>query len=113
MGQAARGTRFFSSVGVRLRFLWPLFCLATGAMAVSSAGLAAEWASPFEVVSNTPRFDTEESPVRLAPALDWQPFDAPFDLTVSLPIGLNRDAPNLGVFRLAIDKFPAARLLRR
>jgi len=82
-------------------------------MAVSSAVLAADWASPFEAISSTPRFDAEESLVRLAPALDWQPFDAPFDLAVSLPIGLNRDAPNRGVLRLAIYKFPTARLMRR
>ncbi len=65
------------------------------------------------ILESSVEFDAEESPVRLAPALYWQPFDAPFDLAVSLPIGLNRDAPKLGVFLLAIYEFPAARLARR
>lgn len=38
-------------------------------------------------------FDSEESPVRVAPALYWRPVDVPFDQAVSLPVGLNRIAP--------------------
>jgi opacity protein-like surface antigen len=58
-------------------------------------------------------FDSEESPVRLAPGLYWRPFDVPLDLAVSLPVGLNHDAPNLGVFVLMIFEFPASALKRR
>jgi hypothetical protein len=64
-------------------------------MAVSSAVSAAQWESPLDADSNTPSSG------------------APFNLAVSLPIGLNRDAPNLGVFLLVVYEFPAARLVRR
>jgi len=58
-------------------------------------------------------FDSEESPLRLAPGLYWRPFEVPLDLAVSLPIGLNGDAPNLGAYALVIYEFPASALTRR
>jgi hypothetical protein len=49
--------------------------------------------------------EADETPVRLAPGLYWSPCDKPVDFAVALPIGLNRDAPDFGVFLLAIIEF--------
>ncbi len=57
--------------------------------------------------------DSEESPVRIAPGLYWRPFDMPLDLAISLPIGLNSDAPEFGLIVLSIFEFPTSSLKRR
>jgi hypothetical protein len=44
----------------------------------------------------------EETPLRIAPGLYWRPWDEGVDLAVSLPIGLNADAPEIGVFLMAV-----------
>jgi hypothetical protein len=49
----------------------------------------------------------DEVPVRLAPGLYWHPFDKFLDLAISCPIGLNNDAPDIGLFLLAIMEFDA------
>ena len=49
--------------------------------------------------------ETDRTPVRLAPGLMWKLGDDGKELGISLPIGLNRDAPDLGVFVLLIIEF--------
>jgi hypothetical protein len=46
--------------------------------------------------------EPDRTPVRLAPALYWHPWEKTIDFAVSLPIGLNADAASLGVFFLFI-----------
>jgi hypothetical protein len=65
------------------------------------------------IVEANVEVDSEESPVRLAPGLYWRPFDVALDVAVSLPIGLNEDAPVLGLFLLAVFEFPASSIARR
>jgi hypothetical protein len=49
----------------------------------------------------------EETPLRVAPGLYWHPRCELLEFGVSVPIGLNRDAPDFGVFLLAIVEFDA------
>ncbi|NQT12616.1 MAG: hypothetical protein HQ582_07705 [Planctomycetes bacterium] len=49
--------------------------------------------------------ETDETPVRLAPGVYWQPDDANWEIGVSLPIGLSSDAPDIGVFALWTVEF--------
>lgn len=49
--------------------------------------------------------EADETPIRLAPGLYWSPCDKPVDFAIAFPIGLNRDAPDLGIFLLAIIEF--------
>jgi hypothetical protein len=48
---------------------------------------------------------SEETPVLLAPGLYGSSLLRPFDVAVSFPIGLNDDAPDFGVFFLAVLEF--------
>lgn len=50
---------------------------------------------------------SEETPVRLAPGLYFGSLMEPVDFAVSLPIGLNGDAPDFAVYLLAIIEFEA------
>ena len=47
----------------------------------------------------------DETPVRLAPGLYLRRAFDVVDLAISLPVGLNREAPDFGVFLLAIVEF--------
>jgi hypothetical protein len=49
--------------------------------------------------------EPDQTTVRLAPGLYWSPCEKPVDFAVALPIGLNRDTPDFGVFLLAIVEF--------
>jgi hypothetical protein len=51
----------------------------------------------------------DTTPVRLAPGLYWHAREPFLDLAISCPIGLNHDAPGLGVFALAVVEFDACR----
>lgn len=50
----------------------------------------------------------EETPARLAPGLYVRRFWNAVDVGASLPVGLNRDAPEIGVFMFAIVEFETA-----
>ena len=49
----------------------------------------------------------DETPVLLAPGFYVKSFIKPFDVAVSFPIGLNHDAPDFGVYFLAVVEFEA------
>ena len=49
----------------------------------------------------------DATPVRLAPGLYWHPCEKFLDLAISCPIGLNHDAPDIGLFLMAIVEFDA------
>jgi hypothetical protein len=51
--------------------------------------------------------EDERTPTRLAPALYWHPWEKTVDFAISLPIGLNDDTADLGVFFLFILEFEA------
>ena len=82
----------------------------TGDVAWAAFRRVDRWAAMLEAEVE---FGAGETPVRLAPELYWQPFDAPLDFAVSLPIGLSSDAPDWGVFLLAIYEFPTSDRSRR
>jgi hypothetical protein len=52
----------------------------------------------------------EGTPARLAPGFYFKSFVEPVDVAVSFPIGLNNDAPDFGVYFLAIVEFEARKL---
>jgi hypothetical protein len=51
---------------------------------------------------------SQEVPVRLAPGLYWNLCDEGVDFAISFPVGLNDDAPDFGVFLLAIVEIEGA-----
>jgi len=55
----------------------------------------------------------EETPVRLAPGVYCNSLVGPLDLAVSLPVGLNSDAPDFAVFFMAVLEFESGTLRSR
>lgn len=49
----------------------------------------------------------DATPVLLAPGFYWHTRRRPLDLAISSPIGLDHDAPAMGVFLMAIVEFDA------
>jgi hypothetical protein len=57
--------------------------------------------------------ESDETPILFAPGLYGKSLIGPIDLAISLPIGLNHDAPDFSLFFLAVLEFDANILRRR
>lgn len=74
----------------------------TGELAVA---LIKRW-KPFVLILETGlEIEPDETSLRLAPAIYWQPPCANWELGVSVPVGLNADTPDIGVFVLFTIEF--------
>jgi hypothetical protein len=70
-----------------------------------SLGLIGKAANIVPLLELQVQIASDETPVLLAPGFYAKSFIKPFDVAISFPIGLNDDAPDFGVYFLAVVEF--------